>query len=184
MDPDMMFEAEQQIARALTEWRTEDAESGVEYKARLRLRLPPDSIAKAERYNDARRVIHLEQDATRQRLESFGDVTLGDPRQAQLWWLMRSLENGDSTIDWESFDKSVRPLINHADRHDDSVTKFAKTVVGLVDRVSGETDQIQVLAELTSKMAAVLGWPEVSEGFRPLLEEHSSTGIDDSNFTK
>ncbi|WP_157420160.1 hypothetical protein [Actinomadura kijaniata] len=160
--PAAVFDAEQQIALRLGGWQASE-EHHVKFKGKLRLSLAPADMVKAERFDEARRLARLEEAVTHDRLGFLRDVTLADPRSAQLWWLQRNLEGEQPETSWQVFDEMVRPLIVNAASQDDAVTRFANLVVSLVDRVHEDSDRLEILAGLSKALLETMGWQDLAD---------------------
>jgi hypothetical protein len=158
---DEIFEAEQKIALLLADWST--APQGIELRARLKLSLDPDNAKKVDLFEDARRATRLEETLMQDRLNILRREVLADPTIAKLWWLQRHLEDGDPVQSWKLFDTVVRPLITSAGPDDDAATKFAKTVVTLVERVQEDPARMRTLVQIATTMFKSMNWPDLAE---------------------
>jgi len=156
------------------EWRPATRRCGLELKARLNLVLAEPDSSKADRYDEARRATRLDEAIIQDRLAFLRDVALRNPSAARLWWLHRNLEGSEPETSWEVFDQIVRPLITNADPLDDQATRFAKTVLKLVDRVHGKPDRLRTLIQVATVLLSEMGWPDLADEFATMSPLQSS----------
>ena len=177
--PAAAFAAEQKIALHLGDWQV-SKENCVEFRGRLKIVLAPADAVRAERFDEARRAARLEEVVTCDRLDFLRDVALRDASTAQLWWLHRNLEGDRPETSWEVFDEVVRPLITNAAPQDDTVARFAKLVVTLVDRVHDEPDRLHILAGFARALLQSMGWQDLADEAAELISEQRSPHYGDS----
>lgn len=164
--PDDVFAAEQAIAGKLSDWQPAGLDSGIEFRARLRITLSSADAARNDLFNEARRAAQLSDAIARDRMKFLAEVILKNPAEAQLWWLQHNVGGPEPATSWDVFDQRVRPLISHTASADASAAIFAKTVVTLLERISDQPDRLPLLMQVTSGVLHVMGWPDLADEAR------------------
>jgi hypothetical protein len=160
--PEASFQAEQAVAVILASWQPLEQHCPISLRARLTIDLVAADAAKAERFTEARRAARLDEALARDHMAFLREVALMDEGTARLWWLHRNLTGSEPATSWEVFNDVVRPLIAIGEP-DDPLTRLARTVLTLSDRLNENPQRLHTLANIAELTLRASGMPDAAD---------------------